>query len=375
MNKSVLLSAFFLLGLPLAAADANDYRAKAEQGDAVAMREMGRCYEEGNGVSKLPQEAKFWYTKAAKAGDAEASYRLAMLDLASTEDGNVVSPMVLSNLRTADKAGYAPASDALGCLYMAGKGVKMDKKKAMALFRKGAEGGCADSQFRIGMCYMQGTETEKDVAEAAKWFRKAAEQGHNESSALLGSILLAGEGVEKNEEEGLKYLRLAADGGSVMAQRNLGIAKLRALGMEENADEAVVYLRRAAGMGDAMAMYYLGACYAEGKGVEQNLRLAGVLFNNALAKGIAKAADALNQLPAEHRERISNPLELVRADAEWGSATAQYQLSRYYQLRLDGDPLEDAMDADFWLRRAAENGHPAAKALLEKKEAEKAKQQ
>lgn len=371
MNKSVLLSAFFLLGLPLSAADVNDYRGKAEQGDAAAMREMGRCYEEGKGVSKLPHEAKFWYTKAAKAGDAEAHYRLAMMDLASSEDGNVVSPMVLSSLRTADKAGFAPASDALGCLYMAGKGVKADKKKAIALFRKAAEGGCADSQFRIGMCYMQGTEMDKDVAEAAKWFRKAAEQDHNESAALLGSILLAGEGVEKNEEEGLKYLRIAADGGSVMAQRNLGIAKLRALGMDENDEEAVIYLRRAGGMGDAMAMYYLGACYAEGKGVEQNQRLAGVLFNNALGKGIAKAADALNNLPEEYRERISNPLELVRADAEWGSAAAQFQLARYYQLRLDGDPLEDAMDADYWLRRAAENGHPTAKAMLEKKDKQK----
>lgn len=345
---------------------ASDWRVKAEAGDAVAMRELGRCYETGNGVNKLADEAKFWYGKAAAAGDADSYYYLAMLETARQGANDKMPAAALKNLRAGVKLNSPRALDAMGCLYMTGNGVKKDMNEALKLFRKAADLNCVESCYRLGMCYMQGNGVEKNMAEAATLFRKAKELGHNESTALLGSILLAGEGVEKNEEEGLACLRIAADGGSVMAARNLGIANLRALGMEENVTTAIKYLRKAAGMGDNMAMYYLGCCYAEGTGVEPNLRLSGVLLNHALDKGIAKAADALAQLPEEARRKIDNPLDMVMADAEWGNPTAQFQLARYYQLRLDGEEGDD-MNADFWLRKAAENGHPAAKAMLEGK--------
>lgn len=383
MKKSVILTALFLSVLPVAlaaAAEATEdaalrdrsrsYRTKAERGDVAAMRELGRCYAEGKGVSQLADEAKYWYTRAAKANDAEAKYRLAMMELEALETAGTVSPQVLDWLHEAEQAGYAPAADTLGCLYMAGRGVEKDKKTALAFFRQAAEAGCASSQFRIGMCHLLGKELAKDRAVAAEWFRKAAEQGHIESTAMLGSMLLVGEGVKKNEADGLKYLRIAAERGSAMALRNLGITCLRARGGAENTDEALTCLRRAAAMGDAMSMYYLGQCYAEGKAVEQDPRLAGVLFRKAIDKGLPQATAALNRLPEECRARISEPLEQTRADAEWGHPAAQYQLSRYYRLRLDGDSAENALEADFWLRRAAGSGHPAAKEELAGKAAE-----
>ncbi len=345
---------------------AAEYREKAEAGDAVAMRELGRCYEKGEGVNKILDEAKYWYGKGAAAGDGDSYYYLALMEMEQIGGEQKMTPKAMQNLRAGVKLNSPRALDAMGCLYMTGNGVEKDMKEALNMFRKAADTGSMESCYRLGMCYMQGNGVEKSNAEAAKLFRKAKELGHNESTALLGSILLAGEGVEKNEAEGLECLRIAADGGSVMAARNLGIANLRALGMEENIETAVKYLRKAAGLGDSMAMYYLGCCYAEGTGVEQNLRLAGVLLNHSLDKGIAKAADALAKLPEEARRKIDNPLDMVMADAEWGSPSAQFQLARYYQLRLDGEEGDD-MNADFWLRRAAENGHPAAKAMLEGK--------
>lgn len=361
MKKLILTSVLLSLLLPSFADEAKDYRAKAESGDVVAMRELGRCYEEGKGVSALKDEAKHWYGKAAAAGDAESYHRMAML--AMPKQGKPGAEVV-RNLRAAMKLNYAPSFDAMGCLYMAGNALPKDPKQAMECFRKAAEAGYVDSMFRLGMCYMQGTGTEKDNVKAVEWFGKAAAENHVEATALKGSILLAGEGVEKDEQGGLECLKKAAEQGSVMARRNLGIAKLRGLGMEEDAAGAVDDLRHASAHGDAMALYYLGCCYAEGLGTEKDTRLAGVLLNSALSKGIAKAEPELKKLPEADQAKVDNPLVQITASAEWGNAEAQYQLARYYMMRLDGEE-SDSMDADFWMRKSAANGYAPAKAFLE----------
>lgn len=363
MKKLILSSVLCSLLLPLFADEAKDYRNKAESGDVVAMRELGRCYEEGKGVTKLKDEAKFWYGKAAAAGDAESYFRMAMMAMPQPGKGKPGAEVV-RNLRAAVKLNYAPAYDALGCLYMAGTGLPKDEAQAVECFKKAADADFVDSQFRLGMCYMQGTGVAKDNAKAVEWFTKASAKDHVEATALKGSILLAGEGVEKDEQGGLACLQKAADLGSVMARRNLGIAKLRGLGVEENAEAAVADLRVASAHGDAMALYYLGCCYAEGMGTEKDTRLAGVLLNSALSKGIAKAEPELKKLPEADQVKVDNPLVQITAAAEWGNAEAQYQLARYYMMRLDGEE-SDAMDADFWMRKSAANGYAPAKAYLE----------
>lgn len=358
-----------LCGTPLLAdsEQVKEYRTRAESGDTEAMRQLALCYENGDGVEVLATEAKFWYAKAAEKGDNESCYHLAVIGLAqAAAEKKLPTGETLHYLRRAAKNGYAPALDAMGCLYMGDNVGKKDEKRAINCFRKAADAGHAESQFRLGMCYMQGMGLEKSNAEAAVWFRKAMEQGHTESAALLGSILLAGEGVERQEEEGVACLRKAADAGSVMAQRNLGIASLRALGISKNEENAVHYLKKAAAQGDSMAMFYLGCCYAQGIGTAPDYRTAGVLLNDALARGVAKAAAELEKLPEEYRGRIDNPLELVKAQAEWGNAAAQYQLARYYQLRLDGEET-DAMEADFWMRKSAAGGHAEAVKFLKER--------
>jgi TPR repeat protein len=45
---------------------ANWYRKSADRGDAAAMKQLGKLYENGRGVPKSPTEAQQWYAKAAK---------------------------------------------------------------------------------------------------------------------------------------------------------------------------------------------------------------------------------------------------------------------------------------------------------------------
>ncbi|MDA8015046.1 MAG: sel1 repeat family protein [Gammaproteobacteria bacterium] len=49
----------------------------AEQGDAVAQRQLGASYQHGVGVAKDPREAVRWFRKAAEQGDILAQTLLA----------------------------------------------------------------------------------------------------------------------------------------------------------------------------------------------------------------------------------------------------------------------------------------------------------
>ena len=51
----------------------------AEQGDANAQHILGLCYDNGEGTTKDPKKAVFWYTKAAEQGDAKAQTNLSVL--------------------------------------------------------------------------------------------------------------------------------------------------------------------------------------------------------------------------------------------------------------------------------------------------------
>jgi len=50
----------------------------ADKGSTAEMFSLGRAYEEGNGVGRDVQQARYWFRKAANAGHAEAMARLAV---------------------------------------------------------------------------------------------------------------------------------------------------------------------------------------------------------------------------------------------------------------------------------------------------------
>jgi TPR repeat protein len=57
------------------------FRRGVDLGDAHSMINLGDCFLDGVGVEKSPEEAKYWYEEAAKAGSPLASEKLAELEL------------------------------------------------------------------------------------------------------------------------------------------------------------------------------------------------------------------------------------------------------------------------------------------------------
>jgi TPR repeat protein len=150
-----------------------EYKAKAEQGDAEAQFNLGFCYDDGRGVKKDYGEAVKWYRKAAEQN-------------------------------------FAPAEFNLGYCYANGQGVRKDKEESVKWFRRAAEQNYAPAQSNLGYCYDNGRGVAKDVVEAVKWYRQAAGQGHPEAQLNLGYCYANGQGVEKDTVEAYAWFSMAA---------------------------------------------------------------------------------------------------------------------------------------------------------------------
>ena len=289
------------------AANIDELKKAAEQGDAQAQCNLGICYDLGKGVEKNPTEAVKWYRKAAEQGIAEAQFFLgACYDLGNGVEKNLSE--AVKWYRKAAEQGNAPAQYNLGICYDFGKGVEKNPTEAVKWYRKAAEQGIAPAQCNLGICYANGDGVEKNPTEAVKWYRKAAEQGIAEAQFFLGACYDLGNGVEKNLREAVKWYRKAAEQGIAPAQCNLGDCYAFGKGVEKNLSEAVKWYRKAAEQGDATAQYNLGICYYKGTGMIQNNIKAYAWIAVASANGYDDATKVLQLLKEE-----MTPLQVEKA--------------------------------------------------------------
>jgi TPR repeat protein len=129
------------------------YRRQAESGDAAAMANLGRMYEEGRGgLAKSDVDAVLWYRRGAEAGN-----------------------------------GQAMAS--LGLMYERGRGGLMkDLDEALRWYRKGADTGDRFAMYCMGRAHEMGLGGSSDRHEAMEWYRKAAASGFPPAAERLRTL-------------------------------------------------------------------------------------------------------------------------------------------------------------------------------------------
>ncbi|MDG2267855.1 MAG: tetratricopeptide repeat protein [Alphaproteobacteria bacterium] len=76
----------------------------------------------------------------------------------------------------------------LGFMYERGYGVTRNQKKAVALYKKAAEGGIAVAQFNYGEALFLGNGIKKDYIEAKKWLLIALDRGSKDALYLLKDV-------------------------------------------------------------------------------------------------------------------------------------------------------------------------------------------
>ncbi|HOO65198.1 MAG TPA: tetratricopeptide repeat protein, partial [Synergistaceae bacterium] len=126
-------------------------------------------------------------------------------------------------------------------------------------------------------------------------------------------------------------LKKSAAEGYAPAQVDLGVLYWDGQGVSRDDEKGVEYFRAAAAKNSPSAQYYLDRAYEEGRGV-----------------------------PKKDGE---SSLEWYRRSAEGGSPEAQYSLGLFYF--YGRNVTENRLEAEKWLRKAADQGHGEAKKFLQ----------
>lgn len=169
---------------------------RAMAGDAEAQFQMGKLYYYGGpGVGKDFMEAVYWYTKAAKAGNANAACNLGWC----YETGSGIEqswPKAFEwYTRSADLRNKV-AKYSLGWMFEHGISVPKNGRTAFQYYFAAAELGHDISQYKVGLAYQNGTHVDQDYQKANQWFQRAAENSFVAAQYMLAENCYWGRGME-----------------------------------------------------------------------------------------------------------------------------------------------------------------------------------
>ena len=129
----------------------------------------------------------------------------------------------------AAKSGDAEAQFKVALAYLYARGVEEDLKKAEHWFHESAENGLAAAQYNYALMYDSGYGVEKDPVKARLWYGKAADQGDLDALTSLGDLMVKGIGGKVDHAQARTLFELAAELGNPQAQFNLAGMHLQGL--------------------------------------------------------------------------------------------------------------------------------------------------
>lgn len=279
---------------------------------------LGTLYTNGKILEKNYDKAFDYYLKAAKAGDGEGMYRVAIC-------------------------------------YEMGVGTKQDDLKAFSWFQKSSQSHVIPGMFKLGMIYLKGTlQQRRSASQAIEWLElAAAEADENNPHALfeLGKLY-----------EG--FYPISTEMSSLTKEDTIFLRDLRQIIPEMNDEKALNLYLRAAKLNYPAAQSKLGWCYEYGKLAcpIDGKRSIG-WYSKAASQGYALAEMALCgwYLTGAKGLLETNDKEAylwARKAAEKGLSKAEYALGHFSETGLGTE--RDLVEAKKWYMRAAAQGHPKA---------------
>ncbi len=244
---------------------------------------------------------------AAKAGDAQAQYNLAVEFTKRLENNPPYAAKALDWLEKSAAQGYAPAICDIGAFYAMGIGVERDMAKAVEYYKKAAELDFPTAQGILAGCYERGEGVPQDLKKAAKLYHKAADGGDAAAQYNLGLSYMSGdEMVAKDIQKGVELYKASAEGGYPKAMYNLANCYRFGEGVNKCVELALVLLMQAADLEHVNSMGKLGEIYAMGDGVDQDYEKALYWFTRAASYGDEYAAKNIKAITKFLRENETN---------------------------------------------------------------------
>jgi TPR repeat protein len=229
--------------------------------------------------------------------------------------------------------GEAWAQTKVGKSYVASPDDADRFRQGLDFLRRAAEQDDAEAIYLLATLTATGTGVPPSNIEAYLLMKRAAELGFTEAYFALGTMYFQGRGTVRDEVAALSSFRRAADGGHQEALLAAGRIMLAQPDPEMQA-EGLGLMERAIESGHIRATLMLAEAYRRGE--------------NGLPKDEAKA------------EAVLKPA------AERGDADCQMALASLYKF---GESFAERRDeAQGWLQRAADQGHPNALEILQAEE-------
>jgi len=186
------------------------------------------------------------------------------------------------------------------------------------------------AQALLGSKYVRSSQSKEQFTKGLELLNTAAQQGEPTAQYELATLYAEGLGVPRDLNAALSWAGRAADQGNREAQFSAGRVLIES-GDPKTKAKALDYLTKAAEAGHSTAVLFLATAVGNGQ--------------FGLTKDEARA------------EKLLKPL------AENGNADCQFVLAALYQ---HGEIFADRrQDARVWLKRAADQGHPKAREILQ----------
>ncbi len=345
---------------------------EAEDGNALAMHDLGRMYTDGLGVEMDTDIAFTWYAKALAAFEAIESekenryveYRIGKMYAAgfgTEQDCEEASGWFSEAVSKNHK--YAQYS--LAGLYYRGQGVERDYQNAFRLYQKSARQRVPYASYELAKMYRDGIGTARNADEAQLNFEEAflgfkglEEQSHDDKLQYrLGQMLYTGTGTEKDVDAALGYFEKAARLGNVHAQYMLGKIYLDARSGHENVEQAILWLTKSADNGNALAQYALGKLNRDGNHVDRDIQKAIAFFTLSAEQDNSYAAYALGKLYLKGEDipkDVNAALKWLTLSASLENQFVQYTLAKLY-LAGEDVPKDVAKSLELFMKSASQN--------------------
>lgn len=334
------------------------YLNASEQGYAKATLALGRFFAEPH-----PQLANELFEEAAKAGNVESQYALAVV-LGEQAQTMQEQAQALRWLDSAARQGHSKAQVLLGQAYAKGRGVEQDNDQARGWFRAAVRQGSPIGQVALAELDVLGGRANRENFRSRsaerretrnKWELLPASLDPEEVLAL-GIMYQKGLGVDQDLQRATALYRKAAEMGDPRAQ----CALAEVLAVDQQFD-AMQWALRAAKAGNLDGMLLAGTLHLKNLGTGIGDALTAVAWlGQAAASGEAQGAKFLLQVLHNHSDELEAQCLLKQALTDDAQAQMEYGVC----LEVGRGVAQNPSDAKRWIGLAAEAGYAKAQTHL-----------
>ena len=357
-------------------------QAESQNGNMLAVFDLGRMVADGLGVDMDTEKAQEYYAQALEGFETleyqkpwkYLEYRIGKMyaqGLGTEQDDELAAEWFEKSANQK----YKFAEYSFSGLYHRGQGVEQSNINAFALYLRSAKQGFPYADFEVAKMFRDGVGTEKDEQQSRVHFEKAymgfvdlERQSHDDKIQYrLGLMLQNGIGTEKDIPKAKEYFEKSAKLGNTFAC--YALAKIILSEDEPTANEvnqALEYLHIASENNNPFAQYALAKLYYQGKHISQDMGKAISLFTHSAEQDNEWAAYTLGKiyLTEESHKDIPKAVTWFAKAAEADNQFAQYQLGKLY---LTGEHIQkDVEKAVGYLTAAAEQRNQFAEYILGK---------